>query len=183
MRRTAILVPALIVGIVALVLVGGATAKKPPDAGANGKKGPTLSATPVFKLNLKPNQEVPPIKGLRADAVGSVTFDLERSSTGAITSGEVIFYFNYSFPGSVTINGLHIHQAPKGVNGNIVVSSNIATFTDADGQGNITAVVTGTSPATLQAILDNPRNYYVNLHTSVNTGGAMREQMHNPKKR
>jgi hypothetical protein len=112
-----------------------------------------------------------------------VTFDLERSAAGAITSGEVIFYFNYSFPGSVTITGLHIHQGAKGENGPIVVSSNVATFTDADGQGNVTAVVTGTSPSTLQAILDNPRNYYVNLHTSVNTGGAMREQMHNPKKR
>jgi hypothetical protein len=185
MTRTAILLPALIVAMVALALVGGATAKKPPDAGAKGKKGPTLSATPVFKLHLKPNQEVPPIKGLRADAVGSVTFDLERSSTGAITAGEVIFYFNYSFPGSVNITGLHIHVGAKGTApaNNIVVSSNIASFSDADGQGNITAVVTGTPPATLQAILDNPRNYYVNLHTSVNPGGAMREQMHNPKKR
>jgi hypothetical protein len=36
---------------------------------------------------------------------------------------------------------------------------------------------------TLQAILDNPRNYYVNLHTSVYPNGAMREQMHNPKNR
>ena len=172
MRRIAIVVPALIVGIFALVLVGGATAKKP-----------ALSATPVFKLNLKPSQEVPPIKGLKADARGSVTFDLERSASGAITSGEVIFYFNYSFPDSVNITGLHVHQAAKGVNGGIVVSSNLAPFTDADGQGNITTVVTGTPPATLQAILDNPRNYYVNLHTSVNAGGAMREQMHNPKNR
>ena len=173
MKRTAIVVPALIVGIFALVLVGGATAKKP-----------ALSATPVFKLNLKPNQEVPPIKGLKADAVGSVTFDLERSATGAITSGEVIFYFNYAFPGSVNITGLHIHVGAKGTAppNNIVVNSGVASFTDADGHGNITAVVAGT-PATLQAILDNPRNYYVNLHTSVNPTGALREQMHNPKKR
>ena len=172
MRRTAIVVPALVVGIFALVLVGGATAKKP-----------ALSATPVFKLNLKPSQEVPPIKGLKANAVGSVTFDLERSATGTITSGEVIFYFNYSFPGSVNITGLHIHPGAKGTTGGIVVSSNVAPFTDADGHGNVTTVVSGTLPATLQAILDNPKNYYVNLHTNVNPGGAMREQMHNPKKR
>ena len=172
MKRTAMVVPALIVAMVALVLVGGATAKKP-----------ALSATPVFKLNLKPSQEVPSIKGLKANAVGSVTFDLERSATGTITSGEVIFYFNYSFPGSVNITGLHIHQARKGTNGPIVVSSNVASFADADGSGNVTAVVAGTLPATLQAILDNPRNYYVNLHTSVYPNGAMREQMHNPKGR
>ena len=95
----------------------------------------------------------------------------------------MIFYFNYSFPGSVNITGLHIHQAAKGTNGPIVVSSNVASFADADGSGNVTAVVAGTLPATLQAILDNPRNYYVNLHTSVYPNGAMREQMHNPKNR
>ena len=171
MKRTWLFFPALIVGVLALVVTGGATAKKP-----------ALSATPVFKLRLKPSQEVPPIQGLKAGAAGSVTFDLERSATGAITSGEVIFSFNYSFPGAVTITGLHVHQAAKGVNGAIVISSGIGGIADADGHGNVTAVVTGTAPATLQAILDNPRGYYVNLHTSVNPGGAMRQQMHNPKK-
>ena len=172
MKRIWMLAPALLVGIVALVVTGGATAKKP-----------ALSATPVFKLHLKPNQEVPPIKGLKADAVGSVTFDLERSSAGAIMAGEVIFYVNYAFPAAVTVTGLHIHQGAKGTNGPIVVSSGVASISDGDGKGNVTTVVTGTAPATLQAILDNPRSYYVNLHTSVNPGGALREQMHNPKKR
>jgi hypothetical protein len=155
-------------------------------AGAGGhppKSKPALSATPVFKLHLKPSQEVPPIQGLRADAVGSVTFDLERSASGAITSGEVIFYFNYAFPGSVNVTGLHVHTGAKGTNGPVLISSGIAPFTDADGHGNVTTVVTGTAPATLQAILDNPRGYYVNLHTSTNPGGALRDQMHNPKKR
>jgi hypothetical protein len=161
----------------ALVVIGGATAKKPAH-----------SATPVFKLNLKPSQEVPPIKGLKADAVGSVTFDLERSG-GAITSGEVIFYFNYKFPDSVTITGLHVHLGAKGAIGGPVIDSGInssaGAIIDADGEGNVTKIVavTGAPAATLQLILDNPRNYYVNLYTSVNTGGALREQMHNPKKR
>ena len=174
MRRTLFTSAVALVGVVALVVIGAA-------GGAQAKK-PALSATPVFKLHLKPSQEVPAIKGLKADAVGSVTFDLERSGTG-IASGEVIFYFNYSFPGSVTINGLHVHLGAKGTNGAVVITSNIAEFTDADGKGNITAVVTGTSTTLLQQILDKPRNYYVNLHTSVNPGGALREQMHNPKKR
>ena len=154
-----------------------------PDGAAATQAGPRSSATPVFKLHLKPSQEVPPIRGLRADAVGNVTFDLTRDSAGAITAGEVIFYFNYRFPGSVQIVGLHIHQGKKGVNGAIVVDSGVAAFTDADGEGNVTAVVTGVAPATLQAILDKPRDYYVNLHTSDHPDGALRDQMHNPKKR
>ena len=103
MRRTAIVVPALIVGMFALVLVGGATAKKP-----------ALSATPVFKLNLKPSQEAPPVKGLKADAVGSVTFDLERSTAGAITSGEVIFYVQLLVP---RLREHHGSPHPRGCEG------------------------------------------------------------------
>jgi CHRD domain len=170
MKCIGLAVPVMLVAFVALVVVGGATAKKP-----------ALSATPVFKLQLKPSHEVPPITGLKARARGSVTFDLERSSTGAITSGEVIFSFNYSFPSSVTLVGLHIHQGVKGMNGPIVVNSGLGSLTDADGHGNVAFSVAAT-PTTLQAILDSPRSYYVNLHTSVNPGGAVRAQMHNPKK-
>jgi hypothetical protein len=173
------LVAILALGAVAVLLAGLATA----GAGAREKSKPKLSATPVFKLNLKPSQEVPPIKGLRASAVGNVTFDLTRAAGGAITSGEVVFYFNYRFPASVQVTGLHIHRANKGINGPIVVDSGVASFTDADGEGNVTTVVTGVAPATLQAILDAPRAYYANLHTSVHPDGALREQLHNPTKR
>ena len=176
MKRVVLTVTLALVGASALIAAGAA-------GGSATHGSPKLSATPVFKLLLKPSQEVPRIKGLRANAVGSVTFDLERSAAGAITAGEVIFYFNYKFPGSVDITGLHVHQGAKGVNGPIVIDSGAAAFTDADGQGNITTVVAGTLPALLQAILDKPRDYYVNLHTSVNPGGALRDQMHNPKKR
>jgi hypothetical protein len=174
MKRTGLAAPVVLVAIAALVVAAGAPAKKP-----------ALSATPVFKLNLKPSQEVPPIKGLKADAKGSVTFDLTRNASGAITAGDVIFSFNYAFPAPATVTGLHIHQAAKGVNGPIVIGATLSAndTADTDGVGNVTSVVTGTSPATLQAILDNPRNYYVNLHTTVNPAGAMREQMHNPKNR
>ena len=126
-----------------LVLIGGAAGKSPKQ-----------SATPVFKLSLKPSQEVPRIKGLRANGTGSLTFDLERNSSGVITSGEVIFYVNYSFPGSVEINGLHVHKEEKGVNGPVVINSGMTTFTDADGQGNVTTVVASVDPTLLQAILD-----------------------------
>lgn len=175
MRRMRLVAPAVLVGVLALVVIGGATAKKP-----------ALSATPVFKLNLKPNQVVPPIKGLKASAVGSITFDLTRNAAG-ITSGDVVFYFNYSFAGPATVSGLNIRQGAKGASGGIVVGAVLSAndTADTDGVGNITSVVTGTSPGTLQAILDNPRNYYVNLQTTVPNHqlGALREQMHNPKKR
>ena len=160
-----------VVAAVSLVMIGGAAGKSP-----------TLSATPVFKLTLKPSQEAPRIQGLKATGLGSLTFDLERNSSGAITSGEAIFYVNYSFPGSVEITGLHVHKEKKGVNGPVVINSGVTTFTDADGHGNVTTVVAGVDPALLQAILDSPRDYYVNLHTSANPAGAMRDQLHSSHK-
>jgi hypothetical protein len=176
MRRRTLLLGTLAVAVIvvfALVAI----------AAAVGTKGsPVKSATPVFKLSLKPSQEVPPIVGLRASGRGNVTFDLTRDSAGAITSGEVVFYFNYRFSGPVTITGLHIHVGAKGINGPIVVDSGVTSFDEPDGKGNITTLVTGVDPMLLQAILDNPRGYYVNLHTSDNPGGAMRDQLRMPVK-
>lgn len=169
--------------LIALAAAAGLAAVALLGIGSAGAESPKESATPVFKLLLKPSQEVPRIKGLRADAVGFVSFDLERNAAGTITAGEVVFFFNYAFPGSTTIIGLHVHQGKKGVNGPVVIDSGTTTFTDADGKGNITKVVEGVSPALLQAILDKPRGYYANLHTSVHPGGAVRDQLHNPKKR
>lgn len=173
MKRIALAATAGLVAVAALGVVGSATAKKP-----------ALSATPVFKLNLKGSQEVPPNKDQKGSARGSVTFDLTRNASGAITSGDVVFSFNYSFASATTVTGLHIHQGAKGATGGIVIGAALSAndAADADGVGNITSVVTGTSPETLQAILDNPRAYYVNLHTPAHAGGALREQMHNPKK-
>ena len=93
MRRTLISGAVVLVGAVALVVIGVA-------GGAQAKK-PALSATPVFKLHLKPSQEVPADQGPQGERRRHVTFDLTRNAAGAITSGEVIFYFNYTFPGPV----------------------------------------------------------------------------------
>jgi hypothetical protein len=170
----------LIVALAALVVVAAATGNRGKGHGAKKQR---VQAVTVYDLRLEPKQEVPRVKGLRALADGNVTLDVTRDDSGAITSGEVVFYFNYDFPGSVTITGLHVHQGARGANGPIVVDSGIGSFTDGDGDGNVTAVVSGVSPALLQAILDDPRGYYANLHTSVNTGGAMRDQLETSKKR
>jgi hypothetical protein len=162
----------LIAALALLTLAGPAETKH--------RSKPT--ATPVFKLFLVPWQEVPPIKGLRAAAVGNVTFDLTRDKTGAITAGEAIFYFNYRFPETVTITGLHVHVGDRGENGGIVIDSGLAAFEDPDGKGNVTTVVPVASPQLLQDILNDPRGYYVNLHTSEYPAGALRDQLERPKR-
>lgn len=183
MKRTIVFTTFALATAIALITAAAAGGNRGRGGGDDGKrKQLATAAVTVFPLRLVPKQEVPPIRDLRARADGNVTFDVTRDSGSAITSGEVVFYFNYDFSHAVTITGLHIHQGQRGTNGPIVVDSGTAAFTDADGDGNVTTVVTGVSPATLQAILTSPKGYYANLHTSVYPGGAIRDQLKHAKR-
>jgi hypothetical protein len=182
MKHKTVLTTFLLVTAAALVVVAAAGGDRGGGNGG-GKKKQRSAAVTVFDLRLEPKQEVPRIQGLRAHADGNLTLDVTRDSSGAITSGEAVFYFNYDFPGAVTVTGLHVHQGAKKANGAIVVDSGVAAFTDADGDGNVTAVVSSVSPTLLQAILAKPKDYYVNLHTSVNPSGAIRDQLETSKKK
>ena len=164
-KRLVLLATLLLAGVLGLTAAAAAAGKKPRKS----------HAVTVFKLNLDPRQEVPPV-ALKADARGSLTLDVTRDATGNIVSGKVVFHLNYRFPGAVTITGLHVHQGARKVNGPIVVDSGIGTTTDPDGAGNLTSVMPA-SPAMLTAILASPRGFYVNLHTSTHPGGALRDQL------
>ncbi len=136
----------------------------------------------VVRGVMSPANEVPPIAGLDGSASASVTAYATRDSNGTVTSGSVLFDVSYRFPGEATITGLHIHPSPAGANGPVVISSGVATFTDSTGSGNITrwAEVTPTNRAGLDALdglYRNPDQFYINIHTSVNPGGAMRSQL------
>ena len=139
--------------------------------------------TAIFHLHLTPGQVVPHISGLHAEATGNLTLDLTRDAVGTVISGNVVFYVNYRFPGSVTITGLALHQGARGTNGPVVVDAAVGSITDTDGRGNLTKVVSGASATLLQAILTNPHGYYVDVTTSANTGGALRDQLNSPERR
>ena len=46
-----------------------------------------------------------------------------------------------------------------------------------NGSGTFTATQSGVDPALAQTIINNPSNYYFNIHTSLNPGGVMRGQL------
>ncbi|MDP9261075.1 MAG: CHRD domain-containing protein [Actinomycetota bacterium] len=144
------------------------------------KQGPS---TAVFHLRLTPGEVVPHVAGLNAEGTGNLTLDLTRDASGNVTGGNVVFYVNYRFPGSVTITGLALHQGARGANGPVALDAAVGTITDTDGRGNLTKVVSGASATLLQALLTSPHGYYVDLTTSANTGGALRDQLGSPDRR
>lgn len=66
----------------------------------------------------------------------------------------------------------HIHEGAAGVNGGVVVGL------DTDGfSGSTSGCITASDAAGLQAIIDNPSDYYVNVHTADYAPGAIRGQL------
>lgn len=144
-------------------------------------RGQCTTETYFYRANLLPSNEVPAITDLNASASVLVTLDITRDSSGNITSGAVMFDASYQFPANVTFIGLHIHTGQAGENGPVVINSGVSSVVDSVGAGRITKIVSLSSSQamldTLKAVLTNPQRHYVNLHTSVNPGGAVRGQL------
>ena len=66
----------------------------------------------------------------------------------------------------------HIHLAPAGVPGPVVVPLSPPTPTSSGCRENV-------DPALIQAIIDFPEQYYVNVHNMPFPGGAVRGQLSN----
>ncbi|MEO6724718.1 MAG: CHRD domain-containing protein [Blastocatellia bacterium] len=131
-------------------------------------------------LYLTPANENPPIAGLNAIGAFQVTVAVTRDAGGTITNGTVRFLGNVTFPGSVIITGFHIHEGVTGVNAGVVINTGLSAgspLTLASGAGILDYTVQVNDGALLTRLLKNPPGFYVNLHTSVNGGGAIRGQL------
>ena len=66
----------------------------------------------------------------------------------------------------------HIHVGAEGESGDVVVPLDVDGF-----EGTSEGCVEDQDAATLQAIVDDPAGYYVNIHTADFPGGAIRGQL------
>ena len=141
----------------------------------------TLQSIP-FRANLSTANEVPPLD-LAATGSATVWVHAVRNSSGVITEAVVDFVVDYSFPAAITVTGLHVHRGIRGQNGPVVLNSGVGAGLpeDATGKAGITRQSAKLDSAdAISAINDmvaNPGNFYVNLHTTVNPGGAIRGQV------
>lgn len=99
--------------------------------------------------------------------------DPDGSGTAALTlnqgRGEICFEIAYNNIG--TAQASHIHAAPAGVEGGVVVGL-FTTPTESPASGCVEA-----DPALIKDIRQNPEEYYVNVHTAEFGGGAIRGQL------
>src|SRR2546430_9317682 len=124
----------------------------------------------VEKAFLSGDQEVPVAGG---PAVGDPTGRAVAHITARGTSVRISFAWLGISP---TLG--HIHKAPFGVNGPVVVplfASAIPSTVIA-----VSGTVNGVDPALVKDIAEHPAQFYTNLHTANFPGGAVRGQLFRP---
>ena len=82
--------------------------------------------------------------------------------------GQGTVCWSVSFDNIDAPTAAQIHRAPAGVPGGVVVPLS-----------PIASGCTSADPALIQAIIDNPQDYYVNVHNPAFPGGAIRGQLSN----
>src|SRR5437879_5913541 len=102
---------------------------------AMGLRADTADTIP-FRAVLRAANETTPV--VDAGATGAVTVWLHviRDASGKITSGSLDFSVSYKFTAGATVTAMHIHKAPAGSPGSIVIPVPLIAFTDATGVGS-----------------------------------------------
>ncbi len=138
----------------------------------------------VLLGRMSPDNENPPIAGLNASAICSVMVIAARTADGVPVSAEVIFDANYAgFPADTLLSGFHIHFGTAAVNGPVVINTGLSGQVPAVAAGgnlHYEAQIDPANAAQSAAVLGlfvDPSQFYVNLHTTVNPGGAIRGQL------
>jgi len=107
--------------------------------------------------------------------------DPDGSASGTITlddvSGVVSWSFTYANINPPTDMHIHGPSAPAGVNAGVFIGLGVAT---SGGAGTLVSSLVHGTPAQITQILNSPTSFYVNIHNSPFTGGAVRGQVPEP---
>lgn len=124
---------------------------------------PAYAQSPTCRVvtRMDGSQEVPPVP-----TPGTGTFDGARTAPNELT-------YTYTWENLLAnANAAHIHIAPPGMNGPIVVP-----LSPPSGQSGSISDTAIADPALLDDICANPGAYYVNVHTDLYPGGEIRGQL------
>lgn len=157
-----------------LILAAGCGSKSPA-----APSGPSNTVT--FTAALSAANENPPITNADTSARGTarVTLNLTRDGAGAITGATADFSFDLTgFPAGTTIILAHVHEGAPGITGPARINSGLSpanTVTLVNGSQSNLSYTNLTVPSGIaQQMIDNPNGFYFNVHSAINTGGAVR---------
>jgi len=159
MKRRRLFAALLLAALAALALAGPASAAKLGGADQGGR---------LFTTTLSGAEEVDPETG----ALGAGDPDGSGLATLTVNPGQQEICYELGVE-DITLPaiGAHIHVGDAGENGPVVVP---LTPPDASGVSSGCAEV---SRELALAIIQNPENYYVNVHTTDFPNGAVRGQL------
>lgn len=138
--------------VAALLVLAAATFGNASKVAANSGFFPILTGS----------EEVPDPGDPNGDGVAQIDIDAANGSVCA----------TWDLVGIDAATAAHIHAGTAGVAGAVVVT---LPTPEADGTGG--DCVSGQDVGVLQAIVDNPAAYYVNVHTDAFPNGAIRGQL------
>ena len=111
---------------------------------------------------------------MTADLAGSAETDEDGSGTATVVldpeAGTACWTFAVENIDPVTVS--HIHEGAEGTDGGVVVDLDVDGF-----EGSSEGCNDAADADTLQAIIDDPDGYYVNVHNEAFPGGAIRGQL------
>jgi hypothetical protein len=111
---------------------------------------------------------------LTAQLAGSAETDEDGTGTATLVldpdAGTACWEITAEGIDPVTIS--HIHEGAEGVDGDVVVDLDLDGF-----EGTSEGCNEAAEAEALQAIIDDPAGYYVNLHNEAFPGGAIRGQL------
>ncbi len=151
MRQRRLFVALMLAAVLALALAGPASAAKLGGADQGGRQLATA---------LTGAEEVPGPGDPDGTGFAAVT----------VNPGRGLVCYELSVSGIAAATGAHIHEAPPGEAGPVVVGLEPPT----DGSSSGCATV---ERALAKDILKNPADYYVNVHNAEYPAGALRGQL------
>jgi hypothetical protein len=106
--------------------------------------------------------------------------DADGHATAFVSASGRTVRFGFLYGGIAAPTAGHIHQAPVGVNGAVVVPFFAAPMGLPASLNGIAGVVTGLDPKLVGQIARHPDGFYTNLHNAEFPGGAVRGQLFRP---
>ena len=110
------------------------------------------------------------------ETTGSTSTATGHTQIKVWTDGTITFRTQIFNPNHETFVAGHIHQAPAGVAGSIVVPLYAGPATT-QSHIKLSGTATPNAGTTGAALCHNPSAYYVNFHTTAFAGGAIRGQL------